>query len=192
MPIDNGLFFYLCAIISIYMGFIDIVLGGLLLWGFIKGFRNGLFVELASLISLFIGIYLAVKFSYVVKSMMGTVVSWSPKAIQVTAFILTLLVVIVGIHLFAKLFTSLAGFAFLGWANSLGGAFLATLKTTLLLGTVLGLFQKVNLDHALISKETQEKSIFYNPVQKTSEVLLPSLTDWFKELKNKTTASNPQ
>lgn len=184
--------FIFAFFILIYMGFLDIILGSLLVWGFIKGFRNGLFVELASLISFIIGIYLAIKFSYVVKSIVANIVSWSPKTIQVTAFVLTLVLVVVGIHLLAKLFTNLASFAFLGWVNSLGGAFLATLKTILLLGTVLGLFQKVNINNALIAKETQDKSLFFTPVLKTSELLLPVLSDWFKDLKNKTSGNDIQ
>ena len=63
-------------------------------------------------------------------------------------------------------------------------AVLFPLKTVLLLGIVLSLFQKVNVDNALISKETQEKSIFYTPILKTSEMLLPVLTDWFSDLKS--------
>jgi membrane protein required for colicin V production len=47
------------------------------------------------------------------------------------------------------------------------------------------LFQKVNINDALVSKETQEKSLFFNPILKTSEFMLPVLTDWFKDLKEK-------
>ncbi|HEU0124969.1 MAG TPA: CvpA family protein, partial [Flavobacterium sp.] len=93
------------------MGFIDIVLAALLVFGLIKGLRNGLFVELASLISLFVGIYIAIKFSYLVRDAVGSVVSWSPKTIQVTAFVLTLIVVVVAIHLLAKMLTGVASFA---------------------------------------------------------------------------------
>lgn len=162
------------------MGFIDIVFAVLLGFAAFKGLRNGLFVELASLISFFFGIYIAVKFSYVVGSFIG-----DSKTAKVAAFIITLLIVVITIHLLAKVFSKIADFVFLGWLNKLGGAFFAVLKTTLLLGIVLSLFQKVNINDALISKETQENSIFFNPILKTSEFMLPVLTDWFKDLKEK-------
>ena len=155
----------------------------ILIFGLIKGIRNGLFVELASLISLFIGIYVAIKFSYVVRSAVGSVVSWSPKTVQVTAFILTLIVVVVAIHLLAKALTGMASFAFMGWLNTLGGGLFATIKIVLLLGVVLSLFQKVNINNMMISKETQDKSMLFNPILKTSEFLLPVLSDWFSDLK---------
>ncbi|HSD13818.1 MAG TPA: CvpA family protein [Flavobacterium sp.] len=165
------------------MGFIDIILAAFLVFGLIKGIRNGLFVELASLISLFLGIYVAIKFSYLVRSTVGSVVSWSPKTIQVTAFILTLIVVVVAIHLLAKALTGIAGFATMGWLNTVGGGLFATIKTVLLLGVVLCLFQKVNFNNMVVSQETQNKSLLFNPIVKTSEVLLPVLTDWFSDLK---------
>lgn len=166
------------------MDFIDIVLAGLLGYSAYKGLKNELFVELASLISFFIGIYIAVKFSYVVGTFIG-----ESKSAKVAAFVITLIGVIIGIHLLAKVFSGIANFVFLGWLNKLGGAFFAILKTTLLLGIVLSLFQKVNINDALVSKETQEKSLFFNPILKTSEFMLPVLTDWFKDIKEKAEGS---
>ena len=174
------------------MGFIDIVLAALLVFGFYKGCKNGLFVELASLVSFVIGIYVAIKFSYVVSSFLGKHVSWSPKTIQISAFIITLLLVIVAIHVLAKMLTGVASFAFLGWANTLFGGVFAVVKTALLIGIVLSLFQKVNINNMLVSKETQENSILFNPCIKTAEVVLPVLTDWFEDLKNKTLDSSKQ
>lgn len=173
------------------MGFIDIILAAFLVWGLVKGLRNGLFVELASLISLFIGIYIAVKFSYLVRSAVGSVVSWSPKTVQVAAFVLTLIAVVIAIHLLAKFMTGVAGFVFVGWLNTLGGGLFAVIKTALLLGIVLSLFQKVNLNNMLISKETQDKSLLFNPIVKTSEFLLPVLTDWFHQIRQSAT-ENPE
>lgn len=155
--------------------------------GFYKGFKNGLFIELASLISFILGIYVAIKFSYIVRDFLIKNVSWSSKAIQITAFILTLFLVIIAIRLLAKVLTGVADFAFLGWANNIAGAIFATLKSILLAGILLSLFQKVNINNMLISKETQESSLLFDPCVKTSEVLLPVLTDWFENLKNKVT-----
>jgi membrane protein required for colicin V production len=162
------------------MGIIDIVFAALLGFAAFKGIKNGLFVEIASLISFFVGIYIAVKFSYLVGGFIG-----DSKSAKVAAFIITLIIVVVAIHLLAKVFSGIASFVFLGWLNKLGGAVFAVLKTVLLIGIVLSLFQKVNIDNALISKETQDKSLFFNPILKTSEVLLPVLTDWFTDLKEK-------
>jgi membrane protein required for colicin V production len=170
-----------------FMGFIDIILAIFLASGFYKGYKNGLFVELASLISFIIGIYVAIKFSYVISGFLAKNVSWSSKTVQISAFIITLLLVIIAIRLLAKALTGVADFAFLGWANNLAGAIFSTIKTALLAGIVLSLFQKANINDMLISKETQENSLLFTPCVKTSEVVLPILTDWFVDLKEKAT-----
>lgn len=164
------------------MGIIDIVLSGLLGYGCYKGIKNGLFVELASLVSFVLGVYLAIKFSYVTQSFLEGMVDWSPKTIQVMSFVLTLIVVVVGIHLLAKIFTKIADFAFLGWVNKLAGAFFALLKTALLLGIVLSLFQKVNVNDMLVSKEKQENSLLFNPIMATADFVLPVVKNWFEDL----------
>ncbi|MFT7351431.1 MAG: membrane protein required for colicin V production [Flavobacterium sp.] len=162
------------------MGMIDIVLGVLLALGIFKGIKNGLIVEFASLISFFAGIYIAVKFSNVVGAFIG-----DSKTAKVFAFILTFILVVVGIFFLAKILSKVASALFLGILNRIGGAVFGVLKTALVLGVILSLFQKINLNDALISKETQENSLFFNPILKTSEYMLPVLTEWFLTLKEK-------
>ena len=113
------------------MSFLDIILGILLFFALIRGIRNGLFVELASLLSFLIGIYIAVKFSYIVGNMLGDSVASPSKTAKIIAFVLTLILVMVAIHFLAKVFSKIASFVFLGWLNKLGGAVFAFLKTTL-------------------------------------------------------------
>jgi membrane protein required for colicin V production len=76
-----------------------------------------------------------------VKSLLEGFVSWNPQTIQITAFILTLILVVIGVHLLAKIFTKIADFAFLGWVNKLAGGIFSVLKTALLIGIFLNLVQ---------------------------------------------------
>src|SRR5690606_38819720 len=96
------------------MSVIDIILGGLLLYGLIKGLWRGLFVELASLVSLIAGIFIALKFSGFLADVLSKYVEWEPHYISITAFLITFIGVVVGIILLAKFFTKLADFASLG------------------------------------------------------------------------------
>lgn len=167
------------------MGFLDIVLGVLLAFALYKGIRNGLFVELASLVSLILGIYVAVKFSSFMKDFIGSFVKWNPNTIQVIAFVLTFILVVIGISLLGKFLTGVADFAFLGWLNKLGGGFFRVLKTILIIGIVFKVFEKINYHNFLAKKETLDKSIFYNPIQKTAGFMYPSIENWYDNLKKK-------
>ncbi|WP_309608297.1 CvpA family protein [Flavobacterium sp.] len=165
------------------MSFLDIVLGVMLVFALYKGIKNGLFVELASLISLILGIYMAIKFSYLVKNILIDSVSWSSKYIEVIAFALTFLIVVVGIHLLAKFFTGIADFAYLGWLNKLGGAAFSVLKTILMLSIIFNIFQKINVNNFIVKQETLDKSMFYNPIQEVSKFIYPSLEKWYNDFK---------
>lgn len=164
------------------MQVIDIVLGCLLLYGIVRGFWNGFFIEFASLISLLLGIYIAVKFSSFAQSVISSHVSWSPKTIQITAFALTFIAVIVGLSVLAKFLTTLSKFAGLGIFNKMAGAFFGLLKTILLISVSLHFFHKINSKSHFVSKEQLVKSIFYYPTMEVSAKIFPVLENWFDEL----------
>ncbi|HEX8562335.1 MAG TPA: CvpA family protein [Flavobacterium sp.] len=167
------------------MVFIDFVLGALLVYGIVRGLWNGFFVEFASLLSLLVGIWAAIKFSHIIRAIIEGHVSWNPRTIQLAAFALTFIVVVIGISLLAKFFTTIANFAGLGIFNKLAGAFFGLLKMTLILSVTLNLFAKLNSGEGLLSHEKTEKSLFYNPIRKTAAWIYPSIENWFTALKEK-------
>ena len=165
------------------MGFLDIILGALLAYALYKGIRNGLFIELASLISLIVGIYVAIKFSSFMKGVLSGFVHWNPNTIQVVAFVLTFMLVVIGISIFAKILTQVNDLAFLGWLNKLGGGLFRVLKTVLIVSIVFTVFEKINYHNFLAKKETLDNSLFYNPIQKTAGYIFPSIKNWYQEWK---------
>ena len=167
------------------MSFLDIIVCALLIFAFYKGVVNGLFVELASLISLVLGIYFAVKFSSFMKEILMEYVKWNPNSIQIVAFILTFIVVVIAIHLLGKFLTGIANFAFLGWLNKLGGGFFRVLKTVLIVSIVFSVFEKINYNNYLAKKETLDNSIFFNPIQKIAGYVFPSIKKGYEEIKKK-------
>ena len=167
------------------MSFLDIIVCALLVFAFYKGVVNGLFVELASLISLVLGIYFAVKFSSFMKEILMEYVKWNPNSIQIVAFILTFIVVVIVINLLGKFLTGIANFAFLGWLNKLGGGFFRVLKTVLIVSIVFSLFEKINYNNYLAKQETLDNSIFFNPIQKIAGYVFPSIKKGYEEMKKK-------
>ncbi|MTH17098.1 CvpA family protein [Flavobacterium sp. LC2016-01] len=165
------------------MSLFDIIFGGILCYSLYKGIKNGLFVEVASFISLLLGIYLAIKFSSIMKEMIMKHVSWNPNTIQITAFILTFILVVIGVYFLAKILTGIADFAFLGWANKLGGGFFRVLKTILIMSIFIALFEKINFNNTFAKQETLDKSIFYNPVKKVAAFVYPSIEKWYESFK---------
>ncbi len=166
------------------MEFFDIFLGALLAFALYKGITNGLFIELASFFSLLLGIYFSVKFSNILKDMLSEILHWNPNTIQITAFIITFLVVVIGVRFLAKILTGIADFAFMGWINKLGGGVFRVLKMVLIIGIVFTVFEKINHNHFFAKKDTLDNSIFYTPIQRTAAYLYPSLEKWYDNFSN--------
>jgi membrane protein required for colicin V production len=174
------------------MSLFDMIFGALLAFSLYKGIKNGLFVEVASFISLLLGIYIAIKFSYFMKELIMKHVSWNPNTIQITAFILTFILVVIGVYFLAKILTGIADFAFLGWLNKLGGGFFRVLKTILIMSVFIALFEKINFNEIFAKKETLDKSIFYNPVKKVAAFVYPSIEKWYDTFKEEHAKSSEE
>ncbi|WP_298417514.1 CvpA family protein [uncultured Kordia sp.] len=148
------------------MNFIDIILGGLLLFGFVRGLMKGLFIEVASLVALIAGVYGAIHFSYYAGDFLSDrFETWDEKYINLAAFAITFTVILVAITLLGKLLTKMADFASLGILNKiLGGAF-GGLKIAVMLGAVLVFFDRTNNTMEFVAKEKIDESILYEPVK---------------------------
>ena len=123
------------------MSFIDIVLGALILFGLVRGFMKGLFVEVASLVALIAGIYGAIHFSYITGDYLSERVSWDEKYINLAAFAITFIVIIIVVSMAGKLLTKIADFAMLGIVNKLAGAAFGGLKVAVIMGAILIFFE---------------------------------------------------
>jgi len=147
------------------MGFIDIVLGILLLWALYKGLVNGLFVEIASLIALIAGIYGAIHFSYLVADQLAARFDWNERYIMIGSFIITFAIIVLLVNLAAKFLTKIADFAMLGLLNKVAGGIFGMLKMAVILGALLIFFEKIIGPKHLVNEETKEESILYYPVR---------------------------
>jgi membrane protein required for colicin V production len=94
-------------------------------------------------------------------------------------------VVVIGISLLAKFLTKMANLASLGIVNKVTGGVFGLLKTILILGVSLNVFQKINVNYTFAEKATIDKSLFYNPIQKMAALIYPSVEEWYKEIKVK-------
>ena len=146
------------------MNSIDLIIGGLIVIGLIRGIIKGLILEVASLFALNAGIYGAIHFSYFISSVMHNYVSWDEKNIEITAFILTFILVIVLVTLLGKLITKIVDFASLGLINRLLGGLFGALKVVVVFSAFMVFFHQTNKKIRLVSESTVEASLLYEPI----------------------------
>ncbi|MDC0006579.1 CvpA family protein [Winogradskyella sp.] len=157
------------------MSIIDIVLGALLLFGLIRGAMKGLFVEVASLVALVLGVYGAIHFSGFAARFLESKVDWNEKTINIVAFAITFVIIVLAISLAGKALTKLADFAALGILNKLLGGVFGALKIGLILSVLLIVFNKLNNTLPFMEKEDLEESLLYEPVKSLAPLVFPNL-----------------
>ena len=157
------------------MSIIDIVLGALLLFGLIRGIMKGLFVEIASLVALVLGVYGAIHFSSFAAEFLESKVEWNEKTINIVAFAITFVIIVLAISLAGKALTKLADFAALGILNKLAGGVFGLLKIGLILSILLIVFNKFNDTLPFMEQDDIEKSMLYKPIKSLAPLIFPIL-----------------
>ncbi len=163
------------------MNTIDIIFGIILLLGFIQGFKKGLFVELASLVGLIAAVYGAIHFSHIAANWLAERTSWTEKVINLAAFAITFVIIVLIVSLAGKLLTKIANFAMLGIINKIAGAAFAVIKYAFLLSVVIMFLNEANERIGFVSEKAMEESILFSPVKSIAPALLPSILEKAKE-----------
>lgn len=156
------------------MNLIDIVLGALLVYAAYRGATKGLFIELASIAALLLGIWGAVEFSWLTQTWITEELNWNPEHIGLISFILTFLVVVVLVHLVARLADQLFKAIALGILTRMAGLIVGVVKTAFILSVLIWVIEKVeSYTIQIIPEEEKEASIFYEPISKFAPNILP-------------------
>ena len=159
------------------MNILDILLAALLLFGLVRGLMKGLFVEVASLIALVAGVYGAIHFSNFAAEFLIQHVDWNEKTVNIVAFAITFVIIVLAISLAGKALTKLADFAALGFLNKFLGGVFGALKIGLILSVVLLVFNKLNDKIPFVDEQDLEASVLYEPVKSLAPMLFPNFLD---------------
>lgn len=87
----------------------------------IRGYQRGLIVGLFSFMALIVGLAAAIKLSAVVAGYIGKSIKTSDQWLPLLSFALVFIVVVLLVHLAARLIEKTIQIAMLGWLNRLGG-----------------------------------------------------------------------
>lgn len=159
------------------MSVLDIILLALLLLGLIGGFRKGFFVEVASLVALIVGVYGAIHFSNFAGDFLMEKVDWNEKTVNIIAFAITFIVIVLVIALAGKALTKLADFAALGILNKLLGALFGLLKMAVILSVILIIFDSFNTTLPFADEDDLEDSTFYEPIRSLVPTIFPIILE---------------
>lgn len=160
------------------MDYIDIVLAIPLIWGAFMGFKKGLILELSTFVSLALGIYGSLKFSDFTAGYLVQYVDVPQQWIGLTSFIITFILILVGVFFLAKFLNKVLKLMALGLVNRLLGMLFGLMKYALMLSIALYIFGNLNQKFKFYEKELSETSLLYQPIMYIAKPVMPLLKNF--------------
>ncbi|GAB4314961.1 MAG: hypothetical protein Kow00127_06190 [Bacteroidales bacterium] len=157
------------------MNYLDLIILVPVAWLAYTGFRRGLVIEVASLAALLLGIYGAIKFSGFTADWLKSNLGWDFDYLQLIAFILTFILVVVLVHFLGRLLEKIVNMAALGFLNKGAGALFGAAKGVVLMSLIIWLFTGFKLD--VPPDGIKKESFLYRHV----EVVAPWIWNQLKE-----------
>jgi len=158
----------------------DIIVIIILLTGAFTGFRKGVVVSIASCVAIIAGAMAAYFFSDCLGLWLSDYLNWSEGQIAVASFALTFILVVLGVHLLAKMLEGFLNLVALGIVNKVAGGVFGLLKNALIISFIA--YALSGFD-GLLPDNFSEDCIVYTHV----ESLAPTVLPYWEELKEKTT-----
>jgi membrane protein required for colicin V production len=165
------------------MNTVDLVFGILLLWSAYRGFTKGFIVQLATLAALLLGILGAVLFSDFTSDLIIKKFEVSGQYLPILSFAITFIVIVIAVHLLAKMLNKLIDAIALGIVNRFLGVLFSLLKTAFIVSVILVLINKADNKFGFIPNETKEDSLLYKPLSNFAPMIFPYLN--FDKIKEK-------
>jgi membrane protein required for colicin V production len=160
------------------MNYIDIVLGLILLFSAIGGFKNGLIAEVASLAALVLGIWGAIHFSDITTGLLIKYFDLRTDYLNIISFGITFIVIVILVHIVGNVVSNMVDTIMPGIANKLGGMVFGLLRSILFLSIVLMIFDKIDEDVEILPKDAKTKSGMYEPIRNVAPSIFPFIDIW--------------
>ncbi|MDF1573682.1 MAG: CvpA family protein [Bacteroidales bacterium] len=162
------------------MNILDIIFLVPLLFAIYRGFKKGLIHMAASLAALLLGIFAAIRLRPVFASLLDSLFDISPEYMNVIAFSVAFVSVVLLVHLVAFLVEKLIKAVALSLVNRLLGMGFGLLVTAFVISMILWPVNQVNQERQIIKPERIEGSILYDPLSAFAPAVFPYLKrqDW--------------
>lgn len=159
------------------MNYLDIIMGGLILYGAVRGFFKGFIIEAASLIALIAGLVGALLFAAAVSDLLTSYFNFDTVPPAGIVFALIFIVIIVAVNLLARMLTKIIKMAALGIINRIFGVLFGGLKYALVLSALLLLLDQFSFLFQYFDTTILEESILYDPIKTIGEFVFEWLLD---------------
>ncbi len=165
------------------MNVLDIIILVLLIPALIRGISKGLIEQVAAFASLMLSAWTAYKFSSRLEEVLSTHINVSPQLLYIISFAIIIVIVVLLLHLIARLATKFIELLHMGWINSVLGVVFAIFNVLLVIGLVLFLFTSLNTSSFHLDTTWLDDSMIYQSIIKPlTDTIFPYLEDFFSTI----------
>ena len=164
------------------MGVLDLIFGVILAWSAYRGFSKGFILQLSTLAALVLGIFGAIKFSDYTATLLTDNFNITAKYLHIIAFAVTFIIIVIGVHLLARLIEKLVKAVALGFVNRLLGVVFGVAKVAFVISIILVLVNKANDKYNFLPEEKMDQSLLYEPLSQFAPMIFPYLN--FEDIKD--------
>jgi membrane protein required for colicin V production len=157
------------------MNSLDVIFLVPLLFALYRGFKKGLIHMVASLLALILGILGAIKLRPMFASMLDSIFNVAPEHLNVIAFAVAFVTIVLVVHLIAYLAEKLIKAVALNPLNRVLGMAFGLLVTAFVISMILWPINQVNQERQIIKPERIEKSLLYRPLSAFAPAVFPYL-----------------
>jgi len=160
---------------------IDLLLAVLLLWSLWRGFRKGFIVKIASVVALIAGVFAGFHGSDGLAQWLHDELDWPENILSLTAFILAFILVVIGVHILAKMIEKIVDISALGLLNKLAGMALGFIQMVCLLSILTFALDAVFGNRAWLPENAVNEAIIFPQVETAIEYVIPEMqrdTPW--------------
>lgn len=159
------------------MNWIDYAIIALIGFAAVRGFMRGFIIEVCGLLGLVLGIWGAIHFN-------GHVARWLGLGTdkEAIAFLLTVLIILVLVHLLGRVLTKVIDIAQLSLPNKVAGTLFGALRKAFVLSVLLNVLYAKHQSAWAPSLDVQQKSVLFEPLRAVAPAIIPALGEskWVK------------
>jgi membrane protein required for colicin V production len=160
-------------LLIVNMNIFDLIFLVIFLWAAYKGFSKGLIIQAASLAALLLGIFGAIKFSGYTAFVLTKKFNVTGEYLQLTAFAITFVLIVIAVHIIARLTEKFVKAVALDFVNRILGLLFSTIKMAFIISIILVIVNIIDYKTPFLPKDKVNKSLLYKPLSSLAPMLFP-------------------
>lgn len=165
------------------MNYLDILICVPLVYGLFRGFYKGFVIEIATLAALVLGIYGALKFSYITSSFLMEQFDLQGNYLPLISFVTTFILIVIAVNLLGKMLDKLMKAVSLGFINRILGSAVGFVKLLVVTGLLVVISHKIDSNFKVIPNQDKASSLLYEKFYENTVRVFPYIN--FDAIKQK-------